>query len=199
MSEEQSTFRRGRHLLRYWVSVSTVLVICGSAVLLRVLGQPVSCKCGSLRLWSGDVWSTHNSQHLFDPYSLTHVLHGVIFCGLLWLLPKKVPGSVRLLMAVLVEAVWEVIENTPFVIERYRTVTMSLDYYGDSIVNSFGDNLSSIVGYLFAVRFGLRRSMVFFVATELTLLVLIRDCLTLNVLMLLWPVEAIKHWQMTGH
>ncbi|MFO0976071.1 MAG: DUF2585 family protein [Planctomycetaceae bacterium] len=169
-----------------------------SAILLKVLGQPVSCKCRSWSLWSGDVWSTHNSQHLFDPYALTHVLHGVLFCGLLWLLPKKIAPFFRLLICVLIEAVWEVFENTPFVIERYRTATMSLDYYGDSIVNSFGDNLSCLLGYLLAMRFGLRKSIVFFVVTELVLLFWIRDCLTLNIVMLLHPIEAIKQWQMSG-
>lgn len=183
--------------LRNGAMIGGVFII--SAIVLKVLGQPVSCKCGSWSLWSGDVWSTHNSQHLFDPYSLTHVLHGVLFCGLLWLLPQRISLLARLMLCVLIEAAWETFENTPFVIERYRTATMSLDYYGDSIVNSFGDNLSCFAGYLLALRLGLRRTAAFFVVTELVLLFWIRDCLALNVLMLLYPIEAIKQWQMTGH
>lgn len=176
--------------------LSTIAVSIAMAIILYLMGQPLWCKCGGLSPWSWDIWSSHNSQHLVDPYFFTHVLHGVVFCGLLYWLPGRVSEASRFLTAVVLEAGWEILENSPTIIERYRAATISKDYFGDSIMNSAGDLIACIVGYLLARRLGFRNSIVFFLLTELILLLTIRDSLLLNVLMLVWPVEAIKWWQM---
>ena len=176
--------------------LSTIAVGLAMATILHLMGQPLWCKCGGLSPWSWDIWSFHNSQHLVDPYFFTHVLHGVVLCGLLYLLPRRVSEQRRFLTAVILEAGWEILENSPSIIERYRAATISKDYFGDSIINSAGDLIACIVGYLLARQLGFRRSIVFFLLTEMCLLLTIRDSLLLNVLMLIWPVEAIKRWQM---
>jgi len=153
------------------------------------------CACGGHNLWAGDIWTAHNSQHLFDPYSFTHVLHGVVFCGLVaWLLPR-ISLLWRLFVITCIEAGWELLENSQFIIMRYREATMALGYDGDTITNSIGDIACCTAGFFLAGYLGLRRSIVLFVVTELVLLFWIRDNLTLNVLMLVWPVDAIKAWQ----
>ncbi|MFN9233341.1 MAG: DUF2585 family protein [Planctomyces sp.] len=179
------------------------LVVCTLMVILQMLalraaGQPWFCRCGSGAVWSGNVVSSHNSQHLLDPYALTHVLHGVALAGLLWLLRGCCTPAWRFALASLLEAAWEILENSPIVIERYRTATISRDYYGDSVINSIGDLGACMAGYLLAERLGLKRSLLVFAIVELLLLFWIRDCLTLNVVMLLSPVEAIRDWQASG-
>lgn len=176
--------------------MSIFAVSMAMAIILHLIGQPLWCKCGGLSPWSWDIWSSHNSQHLVDPYFFTHVLHGVVLCGLLYWLPRRVSESSRFLTAVILEAGWEILENSPAIIERYRAATISKDYFGDSIINSGGDLIACIVGYLLARQLGFRRSIVFFLLTEVCLLLTIRDSLLLNVLMLVWPIEAIKRWQM---
>ena len=178
--------------------LSTIAVSIAMAIILYLMGQPLWCKCGGLSPWSWDIWSSHNSQHLVDPYFFTHVLHGVVLCGLLYWLPRSVSESSRFLTAVVLEAGWEILENSPAIIERYRAATISKDYFGDSIINSGGDLIACIVGYLLARQLGFRRSIVFFLLTELILLITIRDCLILNVLMLAYPSEVIKNWQTHG-
>jgi hypothetical protein len=176
--------------------VTVALIFAAATVQLRFQGRIWWCACGGWSPWSGDTWSPHNSQHLFDAYSLSHVLHGLIFCGALtWLLPRVAIGW-RLVMATVIETAWEITENTELVINRYRAVTASLDYHGDSVINSLGDILSFVLGFWLARRLGLWRSVALFVVTELGCLWWIRDNLTLNMLMLLWPIEAIKAWQM---
>jgi len=165
---------------------------------LRFAAQPWHCSCQSWSVWAGNVVSSHNSQHLLDPYSLTHVLHGIALAGLLWLLPRSVGAPWRFALAAALEAAWELLENSPLVINRYRTATISLDYYGDSVVNSVGDLLACLGGFLLAERLGFKRSVILFAITELVLLAWIRDCLTLNILMLTTPVEAIRIWQGRG-
>ncbi len=172
------------------------LIAAATVAILWLMGQPWWCKCGSWIPWSWDIWSSHNSQHLLDPYTASHVLHGVIFCGMLYWLPRSVPGSARFLAAIALEGGWEILENSPLIIERYRESTMAQDYFGDSLANSACDLLASTAGYLIAYRLRAVKSVVFSVATELILVFWIRDCLTLNVLMLVWPIDAIKQWQM---
>lgn len=156
------------------------------------------CSCGQLLLWSGNVWSSDNSQHLFDPYSFTHLLHGLVLCGLLaWTVPR-LPLVWRLWLAIFLEALWEVIENSEFIIRRYREATAALGYEGDTIVNSMGDILTCGLGFILAQRLGLRLSLALFVVMEVVLLIWIRDGLILNIVMLFYPIEAIKAWQM-GH
>jgi Protein of unknown function (DUF2585) len=169
-----------------------------AAALLRGQGRLWWCACGRLRLWTSDAWSQHTSQHLLDPYSFTHVLHGVVLCGLLaWCCARLRPGW-RFVLALALEALWEVLENSEFVIRRYREATAALGYQGDTIANSLGDIVCCGVGFLVARRLGLRRSLLLFVLLEIGLLIWIRDSLVLEVLMLLYPVEAIKAWQV-GH
>ena len=180
-----------------WFAI--VLVLIGVALLLRSQGRLWLCSCGYLLLWSGDPWSSDNSQHLFDPYSFTHLLHGFLFCGLLALTVPRLSVVWQLWLAVSIEAVWELIENSEFVIRRYREQTAALGYHGDTIVNSLADILVCGLGFVVAQRLGLRRTFALFVLTEVTLAIWIRDNLTLNVVMLIHPIEAIKDWQAAGH
>ena len=153
------------------------------------------CACGHWNAVSLNVNSMHNSQHLFDAYSLSHVLHGLIFFGVLWLLRRRISPGWRFAIAAAIEIGWEMAENSPIVINRYRTATMALGYTGDSIFNSLGDVASFLFGYLIAKKVGLWWSIAIFIAVELLMLWWIRDNLALNVLMLLWPIDAIRRWQ----
>lgn len=179
-----------------WPVIAFTLLLSATVFQLHNQGRIWWCACARPFLWAGDIWSKHASQHLFDPYSFTHVLHGVVFFSLLSLAFPRVRLVWRLWMAIGIEALWEILENSQFIIQRYRTATIGLGYEGDSIANSLGDILCCAIGFIVARHLGLRRSAVFFVATELVLLVWIRDNLTLNILMLIWPIDAIKSWQM---
>lgn len=166
-----------------------------AAVALRLEGRPWLCTCGRFVPWIGDAWGAETSQQLFDPYTFTHVLHGfLLWWALGWCLPR-LDVRRRLVLAVAAEALWEVFENTDFVIRRYRAATAALGYEGDTVVNSLGDVLACAVGVLLARRLGSRRTLAAFVAIELALLSTIRDGLLLNVLLLVWPVDWIKAWQ----
>ncbi|TNE85185.1 MAG: DUF2585 family protein [Deltaproteobacteria bacterium] len=160
------------------------------------MGRSLWCSCGSAVPWSFDVWSKHNSQHLLDPYTFSHVLHGVVFFGLLWPLRERIGLGWRATISAGLEASWEIAENTNAVIERYRETTVSLDYFGDSVLNSMADIASCLAGFALAASIPWFASVGFFVAVELFLLLWIKDSLVLNVIMLVWPIEAIKQWQM---
>jgi hypothetical protein len=175
------------------VAASIFLVFIG---LLYLEGRPVWCKYG-FGFWSA-AWRRCTSQHLFDPYSLTHVLHGAIFFWLLRPFASRAGLPWRLIGALLLEAGWELLENSPWVIERYRQDTASLDYTGDSIVNSFGDLVSTILGFALASRVSWKVALTVFVVVELGLLYFVRDNLTLNVFMLFFPLESLKEWQLHG-
>lgn len=177
--------------------LAVIAVVAVLAVVLRGLGRVWWCECGSPALWSRDIWSSHNSQHLLDPYSFTHFLHGLVFYFLLWAALRRVaPVATRGALALVIEALWEMVENTDFLIERYRQSTISLDYYGDCVLNSLGDLLACGLGYLVAAWIPTWASVALFVLIEGVLLAWIRDSLILNVWMLLVPSEAIKQWQM---
>ncbi len=177
-----------------WPAIAAVFVI--TAYQLHNQGRLWICSCGQILLWAGDIWSSDNSQHLFDPYSFTHVLHGFLFFGLLaWSIPRLSPLW-RLWLAVSIEAVWEIIENSEFIIQRYREATLALGYEGDTVVNSLSDILLCGLGFMLARQLGFRRSLILFVAAELVLLIWIRDSLILNIVMLIYPIEAVKVWQM---
>ena len=169
-----------------------------AVVYLRWQGRVWWCACGKPYPISQAVHSMHNSQHLFDPYSLSHILHGILFFGVLWLLRRRLSIGWRVVIAAAIEIAWEMAENSPFVINRYRTATAALGYTGDAILNSLGDVASFLFGYWVAKKLGLWRSIGIFVATELLMLWWMRDNLTLNVLMLLWPIDAIRRWQSGG-
>jgi hypothetical protein len=176
--------------------LALIAVLAAAIAQLRLQGRRWWCVCGQPALWWGDVQSPHTSQHLFDPYSFTHILHGVVFYGLLNAIAPRLSLAWRFCAAVTLAAAWEVIENTDFVIHRYRTMTASLGYQGDSIANSLGDILSCAVGFLLARRLGLWGSLALFVGIEVVLLLWIKDSLLLELLMLLYPMRAIRQWQM---
>lgn len=162
------------------------------------MGRRVWCACASWSPWSWDIWSPHNSQHFLDPYTFTHVLHGTLYYALLWLVFGSRWPALRALLAVMVEVGWEVMENTNAVIEAYRESTISLNYDGDTILNSVGDDVAFILGYIAAMRLPVWVSALAFAIIEAALLLTIRDSLLLNVLMLVYPIGAIKTWQMGG-
>ena len=174
-------------------------VLAAAAFQLRLQGRLWICDCGRFRLWTGEAWGAETSQQLFDPYSLTHVLHGFAFAGLLALVAPRLAAPWRLAFAVALEAVWEVVENTSYVINRYREATAALGYTGDTVVNSVGDIVACGLGFEIARRLGLRLSLLAFALVEIALLIWIRDSLLLNVLMLLYPLDAIRAWQSGGH
>jgi Protein of unknown function (DUF2585) len=178
--------------------LALMLLIGATAFVLFEMGRVWWCECGEPFLWSGDIWCMHNSQHLADPYSFSHMLHGLIFAWVIyWIKPlRKLPFAWRLIPATALEAGWEIFENTPLVINRYREATMALGYSGDSIGNSLGDLACCIFGFLIASGVRWYWSLAIFLATELGMLVMIRDNLTLNVIMLIYPIEAIQQWQM---
>jgi uncharacterized protein DUF2585 len=170
-------------------------LIAIATVYLRWQGRIWWCQCGQWSPLSFVVQSRHNSQHLFDAYSFSHVLHGILFFGLLWFLRRRLSLNVRAAIAVTIEVAWEMVENSPIIINRYREATVSLGYTGDSIANSLGDIASFVFGFYIARKLGLWWSVALFVVVELLMLWLIRDNLALNVLMLLWPIDAIRRWQ----
>ena len=181
-----------------FLALATALVI--GAILLGMGRVPI-CTCGSVKLWWGVVQSAENSQHIADWYSFSHVIHGLLFyffAHVLWrrwkLLGGK-PASWALPIAVAFEGMWELLENSPIIINRYRAVTVSLGYNGDSVLNSLSDISFMVIGFLIASRIPARWSLVLAIAFELFTLAMIRDNLTLNVLMLVWPIDAIRLWQ----
>ena len=170
-----------------------------TALALLSLGQPFWCDSGDLAPWSSAINSSHNSQHLADPYTLTHVLHGILLYGALWAaVGTRLSTMSRFAVAMGFEAAWEILENTAFIIERYRVGTVSLDYYGDSMFNSLGDLLACALGFGVAAALPVWGSAVAVVAVEIVLLIWIRDSLLLNVVMLVRPFESIRDWQLGG-
>lgn len=174
----------------------TITIIAIAAVELRWQGRSWFSTTGAISVWSGDAWGRENSQQLFDPYTFTHVSHGIVIYALVWLIARKLPPGVRLLLGVALEASWEAYENTDAVIERYRAATMALGYYGDSIFNSVGDILACVVGYIAAAKLPVRATVWMAIGLELFLTLWIRDSLLLNIVMLTYPIEAVKTWQL---
>jgi len=164
---------------------------------LRVSGRVWWCKLGDWAIYVNQAWnSSHTSQHVFDPYTFTHVLHGVLGFWIANTAFKKWSFAAKIALVAAVEAAWEILENSNFIIEKYRENTASLDYFGDSIANANGDLIACVVGFLIASKLGMWRSLAFFVAVEIALLIWIRDGFLLNVLMLIYPLDWIKNWQM---
>jgi hypothetical protein len=181
-----------------WLAILVLLII--TVLQLRHQGRLWWCACEQFFLWAGEVCSAHNSQHFLDPYSFTHLLHGLMFCGLLALglraSRRRLPFLWQLWVVILLESLWEVLENSEFIIGRYREATAALGYHGDTVFNSLGDIFSCALGFIIARRVGFRGSLLLFVLTEIALTIWIRDSLILEIIMLIHPVEAIKAWQM---
>jgi len=174
--------------------LAAAAIVVGAAVTLLAMGRPLICACGHVALWHGAV-DAGNSQHLLDWYSPSHLIHGLIFYAATWALLRRMPFRWRLVAALIVEAGWEIVENSPWIIDRYRTATIALGYTGDSVVNSLSDIGCMAAGFWLARRLPVTGAVTLAVGLELLTLWVIRDNLTLNVLMLVWPVAAIRQWQ----
>jgi uncharacterized protein DUF2585 len=178
------------------LSVGIMLV---TAAILAWMGHVLICKCGYVKLWHASRTDSETSQHLTDWYTYSHILHGIVLYWLTGLIAQgRLSVAARLLIATSIEAGWEIFENTPFIINRYRTVTTSRDYFGDSIVNSLADITAMILGFLVAARLPAWVTVALLIGVEITLLVLIRDNLTLNIIMLIHPTDWLRAWQAGG-
>ena len=179
-------------------TIATLAIVAAAASIELAMGRVPICTCGYVKLWHGVVNSSENSQHITDWYTFSHIVHGIGFYAFLWLVARRLPPGARFVIAVLLEASWEVLENTPLVINRYRAATISLDYYGDSVLNSMSDIVAMMAGFAFARKARVWASAAVVVGLETMMAVVIRDNLTLNIVMLIHPFDAIRRWQMGG-
>jgi len=186
----------GAGLSTRWWGVAVFAVILATALIEFGMGRRVICECGYVKFWHGVVLSAENSQHLTDWYTFSHIIHGFLFYGLLWLVGRRWPIGVRLLLATVFESSWEILENSSIIIDRYRAATVSVGYYGDSILNSISDIVAMVIGFGLASRLPLLVVIALTIVMEVGVGYVIRDNLTLNIIMLIYPLEAIRRWQM---
>jgi len=194
-SGEYLARQAGRVPRTAWIAAGVIGLLVLHACLLWWMGQPWIYEGGYVKLWHGEVASKENSQHLTDWYTLSHIIHGVLLYALLALLFPRAPVGVRLLAAVGIEMGWELFENSDMIINRYREQALAQGYFGDSIVNSAGDVLAAMVGFLLASKLPKLGSVALVIALELIALYAIRDSLALNVIQLVHPIQAIGTWQ----
>lgn len=186
-------------------AIITVGLIVLTAVILLAMGREPICKCGEIKFWTWDVNSSDNSQHIADWYVPSHIIHGMLFYALFWWMGRPFTGGagwptgLRVVLAVGVEAAWEILENSSFIIDRYREATIALDYFGDSVLNSVFDLLWMLLGFWLAARLPVCVTIALILIMEIFVGAMIRDNLTLNVLMLVYPLDAVKEWQMQAY
>jgi uncharacterized protein DUF2585 len=173
-------------------------IIAFQALIVSLMGHPIICTCGHVSLWYPGQSGPETSQQLTDWYTFTHIEHGFLFYWLLWAVAPRMPFGTRLMIAMGIETTWEIIENTPFIINRYRQGALAEGYFGDSVINSVSDSLSALLGGLLARFLPVKLGAALVVATELFLAVMIRDNLALNIVQLVHPTEAISRWQTGG-
>ena len=178
---------------RHWLMA--LALAAAMALILLWMGRPPICTCGTIKLWTGAVQSADNSQHIADWYTPSHMIHGFLFYGIGWLFLRRNPAGDRFLGAVAIEAAWELVENSQYIIDRYREATMALGYNGDSVLNSLADLGWMILGYLLARRLPVWATVAIAIFFELLTLWTIRDNLALNLLMLVAPIDAVRVWQ----
>lgn len=180
-----------------FLTSSVIVLIFGmTATILYSMGRVISCTCGKITFWQGNIWSSENSQQLSDWYTFSHLIHGFLLYWFFSGVAKKWKVETRLIITLLIEASWEILENSPIIINRYRAQTASLDYFGDSVINSLSDIFACLVGFWLAGRLPVWASVVVVILMELIVGYVIRDNLTLNIVMLIHPIQAIKDWQL---
>jgi len=181
------------------ILLASLAILALTAAVEASMGRSPLGPDGRFGWWDGDIWSSENSQRVLDAYSFSHVVHGILFFAFLWLVARRLPVQYRFLIALLLEAGWEVLENSPLIINRYREATIAQGYVGDSVLNSCSDVVMVAIGFLFASRMRPWVSVAAVATMEIVCLVWVRDNLTLNVIMLIHPIDAIKAWQSAGH
>ena len=181
-----------------WIIVAGIAVLIVTAAVELWMGRLPLGPDGRFGFWEGNIWSGKPSQRFADPYTLSHSIHGMLFYAFLWLVARKLPVRYRFVGALILEGAWEILENSPLIINRYREVTISLGYVGDSVFNSLSDILFAGLGFLFAWRARVWVTIVVIVAMEVGTALWVRDNLTLNIIMLVHPLDAIKAWQTAG-
>jgi hypothetical protein len=205
MKDEQSmsAWRKSAAQWSTRISFKTYLLVAAGfialqALVLLAMGQPLICECGYVRFWSGSVSGPENSQQIADWYTFSHIIHGIAFYLILWLVAPGTPIGLRFALAVGIEVGWEIVENTPFIIDRYREAALAQGYFGDSVLNSVSDTLASVGGFVLARTLPVWTIAVLVIAAELFAAYMIRDNLVLNIIQLIYPTEAISTWQVGG-
>lgn len=180
---------------RFLPYAATAAITLVGLVILWFAGRDLICPCGRVEIFDGWPAPGENSQHIFDWYTLSHVIHGFLFYALLVPLARWLSFGWRLALATLIEVAWEIVENSEAVIEHYRSATISVDYNGDTVINSFFDVMAMWLGFALARVFPVWLSVVAVLALELAAMLAVRDGLTLNVLGFLMPMDWIAEWQ----
>lgn len=191
--------RPAAFLVRNRRVLAAAAVVCTAVAAIELaMGRLPFGPDGRLGLWEGNIWSSEQSQRFADPYTFSHTIHGMLFYAVLWLVARRAPLATRFIGALVLEGAWEILENSPIIIDRYREVTISLGYVGDSVFNSVSDIVFAGLGFLFAWRARVWITVLAILAMEIGTALWVRDNLTLNIVMLLHPIDAIRNWQMAG-